>query len=211
MARFTEDTGESQGTFVRLLEGCLIEKSTDPKEGYEEYNTTNPETDEPVKYYIKKYKGGLEGKITRLERVELAGSKIYGYNLHMSDDEGDFSIFFKDDKPTTERLLKVFENIDLNEDVLIKVWKDADGHAAITITQNGENVGQKWGKDNLPAPKQKKGKWSYEEAKDFLYNNTMEKIIPQFAEAQAEADAKKAEKATAVAAGASGDTDDIPF
>jgi hypothetical protein len=202
MARYTEDAGEQQGTFIRILEGVLAEKSTTEKPGFRLYNTENPETKQPVSYYIKEYKGGLEGKITRLERVELAASKIFGYNLHMTDDEGDFSIFFKDDKPTTERLLKVFENIDLDEEVLIKVWKDDSGHAAITIAQNGQNVPQKWGKDNLPAPKQKKGKWSYEEAKEFLYNNTMENIIPQFAEAQAEADAKRAERAAAATAGA---------
>jgi hypothetical protein len=218
MAKYTEDEGGQGGTFIKILEGCLVYKSDNPKEGYEEYNTTNPKTDAPVKYYIQKLKGGVSGKITRLERVELEGSDIFGYNLHMEDEDGAFSIFFRDDKTPTERLLKSFENIDLDEEVRIKVFKDEKGYPAIMITQNGKNVPQKWDKDNLPQPKKVKGKWSYAEAKEFLYNNAMENIIPQFAEAQAAADAKREEKAAAATAGAEAThtgTDDseepIPF
>lgn len=214
MAKYVEDDGAGQGTFIKILEGCLVMKSDSPQEGYEEYNTTNPRTDEPVKYYVKRLKGGISGKITRLERVELEGSDIFGYNLHMEDEEGPFSIFFRDDKTPTERLLKTFENINLDEEVHIKVFKDEKGYPAIMISQNGQKVPQKWDKDNLPEPKKVKGKWSYAEAKEFLYNNAMENIIPQFAEAQAAADAKRAEKANAASANTAataGTDSDIPF
>jgi hypothetical protein len=216
MAFYEEDANEgaNDGKFLKLLEGCIVSKSTTPKEGYEEYNTKNPQTDEPVKYYIKKYKGGVEGKITRLERVELEGVKVFGWNLHMADDDGEFSIFFKDDKVTTERLLKMFESINLDEDVLVKVWKDEQGWAVLNLLQNGENVPQKWNKDNLPEPKKVKGRWDYSGVSEFLYNNAIENILPQFAEAQAEADAKRAEraeKANAATATAAPKDDTIPF
>jgi hypothetical protein len=221
MAKYTEDEGGSGGgKYISLLEGCLVLKSDTEQEGYEEYNTTNPSTKQPVKYYIKQFKGGVEGRITRLERVELEANNVFGWNLHMEDEEGDFSIYFREGKTTTERLLKMFESIDLEKDVRIKVWKDENGYPAITMTQEGKNVPQFWNKENLPQPKKIKGKWNYDNVSEFLYNNAMEKILPQFADAQAEADAKKTERAEAAAAGAEtapeattgeANTEDIPF
>ena len=176
---FYEET-ESEGKYIKIIDGSLCEKSKTEKEGFVPYTTTNPSTGDSVTYYIRRYKG-ISGKVSRLERVELDGVKIYGYNLHMEDEEGTFSIFFKDDARTTDRLLKVFENINLDNDVLISVWKDDEGHPAITFKQGDVNVPQKWGKENLPEPKKVKGKWDYSDVDEFLYNNIMDNVIPKFA------------------------------
>lgn len=206
---FIDDEG-GNGRYVKIVDGSLCEKSkTQLTEKYELFQTKNPQTDEPVEYYIRRYKK-ISGLIDSLERVELEGSKIFGWNLHMHDEDGNFSIFFKDDARVTDRLLKVFENIDLNEEVTISVWKDGDGKPAITFEQNGENVPQKWvgGQEgNLPQPKKTKGKWDYSAVGEFLYNNAMENIIPQFAE---KAEAASAASAGTATAGAE-NNDDIPF
>lgn len=205
---FYDDEGGS-GRFVKIIDGSLCEKSkTQLNEKYELFKTKNPQTDEPVEYYIRRYKK-IEGKIESLERVELEGSKIYGWNLHMSDDDGNFSIFFKDDARVTDRLLKVFENIDLDNEVTISVWKDAEGKPAITFEQDGQNVPQKWvgGQEgNLPQPKKSKGKWDYSAVGEFLYNNAMENIIPQFVQAET----NQTEAASAASA-STPPQDDIPF
>jgi hypothetical protein len=203
MALVDNDT-EGRGRYLRIINGSLCEKADSPlNDKYVLFETINPTTSEPVSYYVRKYKRA-EGRIQRLERVELEGSKIYGYNLHMEDEDGAFSIFFKDDAKTTDRLLKCFENIDLNEDVTISVWKDEEDRPAISFSQNGENVKAKWftakdGTGNLPEPKKVKGKWDYSAVGEFLYNNTMENIIPQFVQP---------EVAQAAAAGAN---DDLNF
>lgn len=173
---FIENTG-SEGNFVKIIDGSLCLKSSTPKEGYTLFETKNPQTDEPVSYYVRRFKA-VSGMVTGLERVELESSKIYGYNLHMQDEDGKFTIFFKDDARTTDRLLKTIENVDLNEELTIRVWKDDEGKTAIVFKQNDENVPQKWNKDNLPEPRKVKGKWDYSAMSEFLYNNVMENVIP---------------------------------
>lgn len=213
MAFYEEDGGGNGAKFLRINGqlGCIVSKSDTELPGYEKYDTKNPQTDAPVSYYIKRYKGGVEGRVVGLERVELEGAKVFGYNLHMEDEEGAFSIFFADDRPTTQRLLKVYENIDLDNDVRIKVFKDEKGHNAIEFRQDGKNVPQKWngGADgNLPQPKKSKGKWDYSPVDEFLYENAMKNIVPNYV---------KPERASAATASADaevttgGDTDDIPF
>jgi hypothetical protein len=216
MAFYEENEGGNGGKFLRVNGqlGVILAKSDEPVDGYEEYTTKNPSTDKDVTYYIKKYKGGVEGKVVGLERVEIPEHKIFGWNLHMEDEDGAFSISFADDRTTTERLLKTYENIDLNEDLHVKVFQDDDGRAAISFRQNGKKVEQKWvgGKDgNLPQPKKSKGKWDYSNVSEFLYDNAM-KNIPLYTrpakEEKADAAAAGAEEAPVVA---QGETDDIPF
>lgn len=215
MAMYEEDSGGGNAKFLKVNGqlGCIISRSDEAVAGYEEYTTKNPQTDADVTYYVKKYKGGVEGRVLGLERVELEGVKIFGYNLHLEDDEGKFSIFFADDRATTQRLLKVYENFDLESEVRIKVFKDDKDHAAIQFSQDGKNVPQKWvgGQEgNLPQPKKSKGKWDYAPVDDFLYENAMANIVPNYV---------KPEKANAAAAGAEAefpamtgpDEDNIPF
>jgi len=220
---FTDDDGGS-GRFVKIIDGSLVEKAPSEKNGveiappnekYELFVTKNPETEAVVQYYIRRYKR-ISGKVESLERVEITASKIYGYNLHMSDEDGNFSIFFKDDAKVTDRLLKVFENIDLNEELTVSVWKDVDGRPAITFQQNEQNVSQAWSggvvdgkwEGNLPAPKKSKGKWDYSPISEFLYNNAMENIIPQFVKTGGTEEAAQAASAgTETAVG----KDNIPF
>lgn len=192
---------ETEGKYIKIIDGSLCEKSKTEKEGFVPYTTTNPSTGDAVTYYIRRYKG-IAGHIKSLERVELDGVKIYGYNLHMHDEEGPFSIFFKDDARTTDRMLKVFENIDLGKELLISVWKDEEGHAAITFKQEDKNVAQKWGKENLPEPKKVKGKWDYSAVDEFLYNNIMDNVIPQFAGVDIKATSQAAKEV---------ETEEIPF
>jgi hypothetical protein len=229
MAFYEEDAGGGGGRFLRINNklGSLVMKSdveveldsegnpTNTPAGHELFETKNPQTDADVKYYVKRLKGGVSGTILGLQRVEIPASKLFGYNLHLEDEDGRFSIYFADDRATTQRLLKVYENIDLDQEVHIKVFKDDDGYAAIAFSQNGKNVAQKWngGKEgNLPQPKKSKGKWDYSPIDEFLYENAMKNIVPNYVEPV------KEEKADAVAAGSTepaqapqADDDDIPF
>ncbi len=214
MAFYEENEGGNGGKFLKILQGCIVAKSDEEKEGYEKFETKNPQTDAEVVYYIKKYKGGVEGRILGLERVELEGVKVFGYNLHMEDEDGKFSIFFADDRTTTERLLKVYENINLDEEVRIKVFKDDEGHPAISFTQGGQKVPQKWvgGKEgNLPQPKKTKGKWDYSAVSEFLYNNAMENIVPNYVKPEKASAAGAGSELPATTGTAVGKDDEIPF
>lgn len=184
MALVDETGSDNTARFVKIINGSLCLKSqTQLNDKYEIFKTKNPETEAPVEYYVRKFKR-VVGKVDKLERVELTDKKIFGYNLHMIDEDGPFQVFFRDDSPITTRLLKVFENVNLDEDLEIRVFKGDDGKNGVAFSQNGVNVPQKWYRNgeegNLPEPRKVKGKWNYSAIDEFLYNNAMENIIPQF-------------------------------
>lgn len=172
------------GVFLNITDGNLVRKSKTPQDGFEEYTTINPQTGEPVKYYVERF-ANLDGYLVHLERVDKPDLHIYGWKLHLLDD-AEYLIDFKEDAVTTRRMQCVLRNIDLDKMVNIKVFKDKDGYNAIMFEQDGVNIAQHWNKENLPEPVQRRGKWDYTERADFLYNDTLEyaKVINEAGEAR---------------------------
>lgn len=184
MARIEANDNNGK-TFYKFLDGSIVEKSDEQREGFSPYTTTNPQTGEPVSYFIKRYKA-MSGMIDSIERVDKEEHNIYGWNLNMHDEDGSFSFFFKDGSPLTGRLLKSAANFNLGEELMIKVWKNfQDDSQAIVFIQEGKNIPQKWNKENLPEPKKRKnGKWDYSEQEDFLYEKMKEEVLPKFAKSE---------------------------
>jgi hypothetical protein len=175
-----QDTGGQGGRFLKILDGNIVERSKTQQDGFELYKTKNPQTGEDVEYYIRRY-AAVAGNFARLERVERPENQIFGYNLVLNDEEGEFTLFLKDKARTTNRFLKVFENLDLDKEIRIDVWKDRDGNTAITFKQDGQNISQKWDKNSFPEnaqPEQVMGKWDYSAQDKFLYRRFVNELIP---------------------------------
>lgn len=207
---------DSNKTYLRVIDGRIAEKSVTEKPDFVLYETENPSTKEPVSYYVKRY-DAIGGNVVGLERVELAEQRIYGYNLNLSDEEGDISLFFRDGSPITNRLLKVYENLNHEDPVIIAVWKDKDGKIAISFKQGNVNVPQKWNTTNLPEVEKVQGKWDYSVHDKFLYKHFTSNGLYTLVDGSDSATESTEEKADAAVA--SGDAkkskgkakDDIPF
>jgi hypothetical protein len=169
------------GVFLRVLDGSIIRKSEKGGAGLELYKTKNPQTDEPVEYYIERF-SSIDGKLVKFDRVEKEEHKIYGWNLHLLDDV-EMILSLKDNSPVTNRVLKMLENVDLDKRLTIEVWKDADGKQVIQFKQpdedgNLQNIKQAYfrnkdGEGNLPEPKKIAGKWNYSAQDEALYEAAM--------------------------------------
>lgn len=197
-----QNNGGQGGRFLKILDGSIVERSKTEQPGYEKYSTTNPSNGQAVEYFIKRY-SAIEGNFARLERKEIPEHQIFGYNLTLTDEDGEFTLFLKDRARTTNRFLKLFENLDLKAPIRIDVWKDRDGNTAITFKQNGQNISQFWNKENLPEPEEVMGKWDYSAQDKHLYKHFRDNVIPNLP-AQAKA-------AGAGAGGGSSDGDDEPI
>lgn len=193
-------------SFLKIIDGSICAKSSTPQEGYVEFNTTNPTNGQPVQYFVRRYTA-VSGKFVSLKRADIPEKHIKGWNLGLRDEAGNFYIFFKEGAITTNRLLKVFENLNLDEEITVKAWKNKeDGKPAIVFEQNGKNVPQKYGKDNLPEPKKRRnGEWDYSAQDDFLLSNMLDNVLPNLPQPE------KAMAASATGSPSNGDDDDIPF
>jgi hypothetical protein len=176
-----ENTGGQGGRFLKILDGNIVERSNTEQPGYEIYNFEYPKGHEKAgekgSYYIRRY-AAVSGNFAGLTRKELPEHKIYGYDLTLSDEDGEFTIFFKDNSRITNRLLKTFENLALSKEIRIDVWRDRDGKAAIQFKQDDQNVPQHWNKDNLPQPEEIGGKWDFSEQDKFLFKHFRDEVIP---------------------------------
>ena len=163
------------GVFLRILDGNIVQKSITEKPNWELYKTINPTTNAPLEYWIERYKA-IDGYLVKVERVDKPDVKVFGWKLHLLDDH-EYLIDIKDSSPTTRRVLAMLPNVQLNERLTIKVFKDKEGYNAIMFQQNGENVPQYWNKENLPEPRKIGSKWNFSDSEALVYDETM-KLIP---------------------------------
>ncbi len=167
----------SSAQFYRIVDGSICLKSDTEREGYELFKTRNPATNADVSYYIKRF-DGLCGYLTGFERVDKADKQVHGWQLTLSDDEGNYVLALKDKNSATGRILKMLRSVDLDRLLTIRCWLDTSGErpkTAVKFEQDGENVKQHFDKDNLPAPKQRpNGQYDFTESEDILYADAIE-------------------------------------
>lgn len=164
----------NSGTYLRIIDGSICRKSDNAQDGFEPFETKNPSTNQPVHYFIKRYES-IDGFLTGFVRVDKPDVKVHGWQMTLTDNGENFHLSLADNRSTTTRVLKMLRSVDLNEKIVISVWKDKDGKTAIIFKQNDENVKQNFDNTNLPAPKERPGgKFDYSESEDILYEDAVE-------------------------------------
>lgn len=163
---------DSSGTFYRIIDYTICQKSDVERDGYELFITNNPQTGAEVRYFIKRYEG-LSGYLTGFQRIDKPDKQIHGWQLELSDADGKYFLSLKDNNSATTRVLKMLRSVNLDKELIIRAWKDTSGERAKTalkFEQGGANVPQYFGNDNLPKPKERpNGKLDFSEAEDVLY------------------------------------------
>lgn len=209
---------QSSAQFYRIVDGSICQKSDTEREGYELFTTQNPQTKATVSYYIKRYEG-LEGFLTAFERVDKADHQVHGWQMTLSDEDGNYCLSFKDNNSATTRVLKMLRSVDVTKPLTVRAWLDTKGErpkTAIKFEQNGENVAQNFDQSNLPKPKERpNGKLDFSESEDVLYQDAIEfgKWLPTVAVrvAQKQADDDPLFSGPDVDAVPPDDNDDIKF
>lgn len=168
---------ESSTQFFRIIDGSICLKSDTEREGYELYITKNPQTNAEVSYYIRRFEG-LEGFLTAFERVDKPEYKVHGWQMTLSDADGNYCLSFKDNNSATTRALKMLRSVDVTQPLLVSAWKDTKGDTpktALVFKQNGQNVPQNFDQTNLPKPKERpNGKLDFSESEDILYQDAID-------------------------------------
>lgn len=168
---------QSSATFYRIIDGSICLKSDNSRDGYELYETINPTNKQPVSYYIKRF-DGLVGFLTAFERVDKPDKQVHGWQLTLSDEDGNYALSLKDKNSATSRVLKMLRSVDLAKPLTVRAWLDTKGErpkTAIKFEQDGENVPQAYEKGELPEPKERPGgKLDWSDQEDKLYTDAIE-------------------------------------
>lgn len=168
---------QSSAQFYRIIDGSICLKSDSERDGYELFHAVNPTTKAEITYYIKRFEG-LVGYLTAFERVDKPDKKVHGWQLTLSDADGNYCLSLPDKNAATSRVLKMLKSVDLAKELTIRVWRDTKGErpkTAIKFEQDGENVPQAYEKDELPAPKERpNGQLDWSAQEDKLYADAVE-------------------------------------
>lgn len=168
---------QSSAQFYRITDGSICLKSDTERDGYELFTTQNPQTKATVSYYIKRF-DGLVGYLTAFERVDKPDKQIHGWQLTLSDEDGNYALSLKDNNSATTRVLKMLRSVDVGKPLTVRAWLDTKGErpkTAIKFEQDGENVPQNFDQTNLPKPKERpNGKLDFSESEDILYQDAIE-------------------------------------
>jgi hypothetical protein len=153
---FEEKRGSSM-IYFRVFDKAICMTSKEPRDGFEEkpIETTNPQTKEKVKTYVKRF-DRLIARIVgfRREKKEFkGGGRAIQYNVYLMAGDKKASLQFMGNDPTFKRFLKVAPNIDFTKPILISAFpskKTVGGESkyvtAISFRQGqGTNVDQ-WDK-----------------------------------------------------------------
>ena len=163
---------QSSAQFYRIIDGSICLKSDNERDGYELFTTQNPQTKATVSYYIKRF-DGLVGYLTAFERVDKPDKQVHGWQLTLSDEDGNYCLSLKDKNSATSRVLKMLKSVDLAKPLTIRAWLDTKGDrpkTAIKFEQDEQNVPQAYEKDELPPPKERpNGQLDWSAQEDKLY------------------------------------------
>ncbi len=164
---------QTNGVYLRIVDGSIVRTSDVEKEGYDLFVTKNPTTNQEVRYWIERFER-VTGTLVGFSRVDKPDKHIHGWQMTLRDDT-DYHLSLSDNRSTTTRVLKMLRCVDLTKPLEVGVWKDGEGKTAIVFKQDGQNVPQNFDKTNLPPPKQRpNGKYDFSESEDILYQDAME-------------------------------------
>lgn len=173
------------GIFLVIKHGGIVQESKNPREGFVPIEVPNIRTGDNTIKYIKRYKG-VEALIKRIEWYdrEYADTRFMGWKLVLDADGTACTLDLPFESRVGTRFMKLAENIDYSQPVEFSAWKGPDDKTAFSVKQNGENVPQKYTRDepgDCPPPVQGfNKKWSFDAQKEFLHARMLEAVIPKF-------------------------------
>lgn len=174
----------SDGVFLQIKHHCICQESRSPREGFVPIDVKNVRTGETITKYIKRYRG-VEALVKKIEWYdrEHDGTRFMGWKLLLDANGIACTLDFPFESRMGDRFMKTAENVDFARPVEFSAWKGPDDKTALTIKQGGQNVPQKYTKDNpgeCPVPvKGFNGKWNFDKQKEFLHKRMLEVVIPK--------------------------------
>ncbi len=172
------------GIFLHIKHGTICEESKTPKEKFVAVEVTNPRSGQTSTKYIKPYRL-VEAMITRIEwyEREYDGTPFMGWKVVLDADGVVCTLDLPLQSQTATRFMKLAENLDFTRPVEFSAWKTAEDKTALSVKQDGENVSQKYTKENpngCPPPVQGFGKkWNYDAQTQFLHERMTQFVIPK--------------------------------
>lgn len=172
------------GIFLHIKHGTICEESKIPKEKFVPIEVTNPRSGQTSTKYIKPYKL-VEAMIKRIEwyEREYDGTPFMGWKLVLDADGVACTLDLPLQSQTATRFMKLAENIDFTKPVEFSAWKTPEDKTALSVKQEGNNIPQKYTKDNpgeCPPPVQGFGKkWNYDAQTQFLHEKMTQVVIPK--------------------------------
>ena len=172
------------GIFLVIKHGGIVQESKNPREGFVPIEVPNVRTGDKVIKYIKRYKG-VEALIKRIEWYdrEYEDTRFMGWKLLLDANGVACTLTLPFESQVGSRFMKLAENIDFSQPVEFSAWKSPDDKTALSVKQNGENVSQKYTREDpgdCPAPTQGfNKKWNFDAQKQFLHERMISVVIPK--------------------------------
>lgn len=190
-----QEKSENHGKYFVIKHSTICEESNKEKPGFEMIVVTNPQTEQPVTKFIKRYQA-IEAMVTKIEwrdtedkyEQRYTSWKIY---LDADGEKGVLEIAFR--SRASDRFMKLAENIDFARPVEFRVWHDQKNDSAAFFVGQREGEGdeksvsvpQKYTRNNpgeCPPPVQRLGgKWNFDDQTEFLHERMMNVVIPRVA------------------------------
>jgi hypothetical protein len=173
----------NDGIFLVIKHGGIVQESKNPREGFTPIEVVNVRSGDKTVKYIKRYKGveALIKKIDWYDR-EFEDTRFMGWKLLLDADGTACTLDLPFESRVGSRFMKLAENIDYSQPVEFSAWKGTDDKTAFAVKQNGENVPQKYTRENpgdCPPPVQGfNKKWNFDAQKEFLHERMMQVVIP---------------------------------
>lgn len=187
---------EAGVVFLVIKHYSLCEESKTERAGFAPVKVTNPRTDDSSTKYIKRY-NAVEAFVKSIEfrDVTYDENRYMSWKLSLNADGTPCVLEIPFSSIVSTRFMKMAENIDFSKPVEFSAWKSQDDKTAFSVKQDGENVPQKYTRDNpgdCPEPTQNRtGKWNYDAQTDFLYEQMMNVVLPKVEAANARREMEK--------------------
>ena len=178
------EKAETNAVFLVIKHFSLCEESKTEKPGFVPIKVTNPRTGDQSTKYIKRY-NGVEAFVRRLEwrDVSYDDQRYMSWKLHLDAAGVPCVLEIPFDSTVSSRFMKLAENIDFTKPVEFTAWKSADDKTAFAVKQDGQNVPQKYTREDpgdCPPPVQNRtGKWNFDAQTDYLYDRMINVVIPK--------------------------------
>lgn len=179
-----QEKSDRGGIWFVVKHNTICQESKREREGFEPIEVRDPRNDQMMIKFIKRYEC-LEAMVTRIEwrDVEYNDRRYMSWRIHLDADGTPGVLELPFDSRVSGRFMRLAENIDFTKPVEFSAWKSKDDTTAFAVKQDGQNVSQKYTKDNpgeCPEPTQKfGGKWDFDGVNAFLHERMINVVIPR--------------------------------